>query len=127
MTLGRIALILNAKIYTPADPDTAEADRVYAGDKMSDLLNESSACTLLITNLNNQQLMRAAELMDVPGICLVRGAVPDRETVDALLESGTVLMSSPHGMFETCGILYAGFMQEKRYTDEQSLLHDSRE
>jgi hypothetical protein len=127
MTLGKIAQIIGASVHTSSDSKKVEICRIYAGDKMSDLLNESSSDTLLITNLNNQQLIRAAELMDVPGICLVRGAVPDQETVDILLESGTVLMSSPYGMFETCGILYAHFRSEKQSSDEQSILHDSRE
>ena len=33
--------------------------------------------TLLVTSLNNNQLIRVAELMDVPGICLVSGWTAD--------------------------------------------------
>jgi len=48
-------------------------DRVYAGDRISDLLAHASRQTLLVTNLSSALLVCAAELMDVPAVCLVGG------------------------------------------------------
>ena len=42
-------------------------EKIYAGDRVSDLLNEASDRTLLVTNLMSLQMIRVAELMDVPG------------------------------------------------------------
>jgi hypothetical protein len=111
MKLDKIAEAIGATIITPSDISKIEIRHVYAGDKMSDLLNEASDDTLLVTNLNNQQLIRAAELMDVPSICLLRNAVPDQDIIDQVMEYGTVMMSSPYGMFETCGRLYRCFFK----------------
>jgi len=116
MKLSEIAAKLGARVLTrgPMGAQTAgnailddvEIKRVYAGDKMSDLLNAASSDTIVVTHLNNQQLIRAAELMDIPAICLLHGIVPDDDFIKALGRIGTILMSSPYGMFETCGHLF---------------------
>ena len=49
---------------------------------MSDLLNEASSKTLLVTNLANLQMVRVAELMEVPGICFVDGVEPGQEIIE---------------------------------------------
>jgi hypothetical protein len=125
MTLDMIAKKIHARILTPFDTGRIEIRHVYAGDKMSDILNEASHDTLLVTNLNNQQLIRVAELMDVPGICLLRDSIPTREIIDAVEEYGTVFLSSPFGMFETCGRLYRCFIKESREADEHPIFHDN--
>jgi hypothetical protein len=51
MKLDKIAEAIGATIITPSDISKIEIRHVYAGDKMSDLLNEASDDTLLVTNL----------------------------------------------------------------------------
>jgi len=104
--LEDLARQIGATVTTPGRPG-AEVDRVYAGDRISDLLDQSSDRTLLVTNLAGGQLMRVAELMDVPGICVTGGRMPDGEMVALARSHGTMLMVSPVGMFETCGRLYS--------------------
>jgi hypothetical protein len=45
-------------------------------------------------------------LMDVPGICLLNGTMPDGELLAAAGAHQTLLMVSPAGMYETCGRIY---------------------
>lgn len=106
MRLDVIAEKIGARILTPKERANGEIHRVYAGDRMSDLLREASETVLLVTSLNSNQLLRLAELMDVPGICLLNSVVPDAEIIDSIIDLRIVLMSSPFGMFETCGRLY---------------------
>ena len=106
MKISEIAQTLGAKVLSQGTGSDAEITNVWAGDKMSDLLNAASSKTLLVTHLNNQQLIRAAELMDIPAICFLQGSVPDNELIKSINKVGTVLISSPYGMFETCGRLY---------------------
>ncbi len=91
---------------TPGAPGGTEIAKIYAGDRVSDLLNEASDKTLLVSNLASVQMLRVAELMDVPGICFVNGVEPDAEVVALARENGTLLMVSPDGVFETCGRIY---------------------
>ncbi len=105
MRLDELALRIGAKVLTPGPAD-AQVTKIYAGDRVSDLLNEASRKTLLVTNLANLQMVRVAELMEVPGICFVDGVDPEPDMVDLALRNHTMLMVSPVGVFETCGLIY---------------------
>jgi len=67
-----------------------------------------------VTNLSNLQMVRVAELMEVPGICFVDGINPGPDIVELATENGTVLMVSPLGVFETCGLIYQLLTPETR-------------
>ncbi len=106
MKLSEIAASLHARILPPEAPVDREIHRVYAGDRISDLIDRASAETLLVTNVSNAQLIRVAELMDVPGICVVGGGEPAPDLVAAAGKTGTAILVCPEGLFETCGLLY---------------------
>ncbi len=106
MRLEELAKDIGARIVTPGRPDGTTVTRIYAGDRVSDLLNEASDTTLLVSNLASVQMLRVAELMDVPGICFVGGIEPDDDVVELARANGTLLMVSPVGVFETCGLIY---------------------
>lgn len=106
MRLDELADRLGARVVTPEGDGSRVVERVYAGDRMSDLLNHAGATTLVVTNLATAQLVRAAALMDASAVCLLNGVVPGPELLAAAASSGTVLLVSPFDMFETCGRLY---------------------
>ena len=114
MKLADLATSTGAQILTDGTAAEAEIFRVYAGDRISDLLNQASDNTLLVTNLASQQLIRLAELMDVPGLCLVNGRRPEQEVVDLANAHGTMIMTSPVSVFETCGRLYLCLFQQNQ-------------
>ena len=105
MQLDELARRAGATVLTPG-PEGARITRIYAGDRVSDLLNEASSTTLLVTNLANLQMLRVAELMEVPGVCFVEGVEPDKGVVELAYRNHTMLMVSPAGVFETCGLIY---------------------
>lgn len=105
MKLDDLARRVGATVLTPG-PEGAKITRIYAGDRVSDLLNEASSTTLLVTNLANLQMLRVAELMEVPGVCFVEGVEPDKGVVELAYRNRTMLMVSPAGVFETCGLIY---------------------
>lgn len=106
MRLHELAKAIGAEVLTLGQETTVEADQVYAGDRISDLLNAAGENVLLISNLASNHLVRVAELMDVPGICLVACQQPDSAMIHAAQEHGTLLMVSPASLFETCGRIY---------------------
>jgi redox-sensing transcriptional repressor len=114
MKLEDLALKIGAQIVTPGKPEGTEVAKIYAGDRVSDLLNEASDKTLLVSNLASVQMLRVAELMDVPGICFVNGIEPDAEMVKMAQDNRTLLMVSPAGVFETCGLIYRSVSGEDR-------------
>jgi redox-sensing transcriptional repressor len=107
MKLEDLADRIGARIVTAGKPGGTEIENIYAGDRVSDLLNEASDSTLLVSNLASLQMLRVAELMDVPGICFVDDIDPEGEIVDLAAANGTLLMVSPVGVYETCGRIYS--------------------
>ena len=114
MKLEELAENIGARIVTPGRPGGTEVTRIYAGDRVSDLLNEATDKTLLVSNLASVQMLRVAELMDVPGICFVNGVEPEPEVVELARTNGTLLLVSPAGVFETCGLIYAHLAGDAR-------------
>jgi len=104
MTVMELAQSIGARILLPGKPG-GEISRIYAGDRMSDLLEQADARTLLVTHLANRHLVQVAELMDVPGICLVQGVDPEPGLLAAAAACGTALLLSQAGLQDTCSRL----------------------
>ena len=107
MKVKELAGLLDARLHLGTCSENSEIARVHASDTMSDLIEHAAADTLLLTGLNNNQLIRVAELMDVPGICLVSGAAPQPELLARARQTGTAILVSPAGLEETCRLLEA--------------------
>ena len=106
MMIRDLAAHLNARIVTQRGSPEAPVDKVYAGDRISDMLGQTSDTTLVVTNLVGSSLMRVAELADIPAICLLNGREPEPLMRQGAERHGIVLFVSPVDMFETCGRLY---------------------
>ena len=94
-----------------------EVKSVCAGDLLSDMLAfyqiTTHNNTLLITGLNNIQVIRTAEIIDFFTIIFVRGKQPSSEALQSATEIGILLLVTRLSLYETCGILYsAGFRNE---------------
>lgn len=114
MTLEELANRIGARIFAPGRSVTIATEEVYAGDRISDLLNAAGDHKLLVSNLASAHLIRVAELMDIPGLCLVQGQTPDIAMIAAAGAHGTLLMVSPTGLFETCGRIYSCLREGER-------------
>ena len=94
MRVEELARQIEARLVVPSSADR-EIRRVYGANTMSDLIANAAADTLLVTALCNTQLIRVAELMDVPAICLVDGTVPAAELADHARATGAALLVAP--------------------------------
>jgi hypothetical protein len=90
-------------VVAEGHPPGRPVDRVYAGDRISDLLTHASPRTLLVTNLPSALVACVAELMDVPAICLVGGQAITPEIIAKAKAQGMFLMVSSADLYETCG------------------------
>lgn len=108
MTFEEVAKRVNAKTLCGEDKLAGiEVDKAYACDLMSDVLAFCAPGALLITGLTNIQIVRTAQMLDIPAVLFVRGKVPQQETVKLATEAGIPLVLSDMSMFHTCGELYA--------------------
>jgi hypothetical protein len=107
MNVKELAGLMNARLHLGTCSENSKIARVHASDTMSDLIEHAASDTLLLTTLCNNQLIRVAELMDVPGICLVSGVEPQPELLERARATGTAILVSPDGLEETCRLLKA--------------------
>jgi len=101
MKLKELAHGIEARLHPGSGNGDSEIARIYAGDTMSGLIAHAAAGTLIVTSLNNAQLARIAELMDLPGICLVNGVSPGPELTEAARAAGTSIIVSAAGLEAT--------------------------
>lgn len=114
LSLEELAERIGARVIVPGANEGVRVNKIYAGDRVSDLLHEASQKTLLVTKLANLQMVRVAELIEVPGICFVDDTNPSEEIIELARDNGTLLMVSPLGIFETCGLIFQSLSQKNR-------------
>lgn len=83
-----------------------EVERVYGADLMSDVLAFAAPGALLLTGLTNIQIVRTAQMLDIPAVVFVRGKYPQKEAVELASSLNMPVLLSYKSMFETCGILF---------------------
>jgi predicted transcriptional regulator len=119
--LREIASLLEAQVLVGNSLlDEIEVDHCYSADLMSDVLGRASANGILITGLTNPQAVRTADIADIRAICVVRGKMPEADTVDLAQQKEIPLFITKLTMFEACGILYQGGLRgvaERQKTD----------
>ena len=73
---------------------------------MSDVLAFIKKDALLLTGLNNLQVIRTAEMLDIVCLVFVRGKQPQPEMLRMAENLGITVLTTEHTMFDACGILY---------------------
>ena len=107
MDVRELATQINARIFPGSVQSGPQVRLVHSADTMSGLIANASPETLLVTSLNNSQLIRVAELMDAPGLCLVGAVEPSPELIAQARASGVAIIVSPHGLEKTRRLLEA--------------------
>lgn len=100
MNIGEIATLVQGKIHTDGINKNLEVTGAFAGDLMSDVLATIKPEAILITGLNNPQVIRTALIADVRMIVLARGKQPSIDMIELANSEGMPLVSSPMGLFE---------------------------
>jgi hypothetical protein len=101
MTVEELAKRLGAEVLGCEGTDL-EIQAVYGADRVSDLLVGASPTTLLVTNLAGPQILRVAELMEAPAICLVNGQAPGADVVARAKACGVALLLSSGEVRDVC-------------------------
>lgn len=106
MNIQELARLVNGRLITNSSDLSREVKGAFAADLMSDVLASIQPEAVLVTGLCNPQVIRTAHMADVAAIVLVRGKIPPTETIALANEEGIPFISTPFGMFETCGRLH---------------------
>lgn len=107
MKLEKVKELLEAKVHTGENLLTEiDVQGAFGSDLMSDVLAFVGEEGLLLTGLQNSQVVRTAEMMDMQAVVFVRGKEPDEEMIRVAEMMDIALLSTEHNMFQSCGILY---------------------
>jgi predicted transcriptional regulator len=106
ITIHDIVAALDARVLCGEEALGREVGVVIASDLVSDILCCRDEAPFLITGLAKIQILRAAEMLDLVGICFVRGKTPDQGVLDYAREMGLPVLSSSMTMYETSGLIY---------------------
>lgn len=109
--------ILKADILTKYLDDNTDLKLAVASDLMSDVLAFACNDSLLITGLNNPQVIRTAEMLDIPAVLFVRGKKPGKELIDLANENALTILTTDYTMFNTCGLLHKNGMKGMELDD----------
>lgn len=107
MTISRIIDILEARLLTKGADCTREVHTACGSDMMSDVLAYVKDQAVLLTGLNNPQVVRTADMMDMICIVFVRGKAPDEMLLALAEERDIAVMATDKTMFTACGLLYS--------------------
>lgn len=107
MKIGEMVAVLNGRLLAGEDKKNLELNRAYAADLLSDVLALTQERTMLVTGLTSPQVIRVAELLDIPAIIFVRGKLPPGESMKFIRELDIPVIATSLTMFETCGLLYS--------------------
>lgn len=106
MLLSEIIKLIDGEVISGSERLDQNIKYGFSSDLMSDVLAYVQEETILLTGLNNAQVIRTAEMLDVNVIAFVRGKVPCQEVIELARENDIVVVSTRHTLFEASGILY---------------------
>lgn len=106
MTIEQVMTVLDAALLTPQADLQREVHAACGSDMMSDVLAYVKDQAVLVTGLNNPQVVRTADMMDMICIVFVRGKMPDETILKLARERDIAVLATKLPMFGACGILY---------------------
>lgn len=110
MTIRDVITLLDANVLSEDINLDHPIETVCGSDMMSDVLAFIKKDALLLTGLNNLQVIRTAEMLDVVCLVFIRGKKPTEDMIAMAADRGIYMLQSKLTMFDACGRLYeAGF------------------
>ncbi len=106
MNVRELISLVKGQLLVPE----ADLDHLISGGCGADLMSDVLASLqqpggVLLTGLCNPQIVRTAVMADLAAIVLVRGKTPPPATLELAIQEQIPLITTPFGMFESCGRL----------------------
>ena len=112
MKIREIASTLSAEVLTQNIDLEQEVYTACGSDMMSDVLAYVKDQAVLLTGLNNLQVVRTAQMMDMVCIVFVRGKIPAQSIIDMAEQKNIAILTTDKTMFIACGMLYSSGLRE---------------
>ena len=106
MKIREIQKLLGADVLCGSEHLDNDVYSACCSDMMSDVLAYVKDQAVLVTGLNNPQVVRTADMMDMICIVFVRGKKPDGAILQLAVDRGIAVLATKLPMFAACGLLY---------------------
>ena len=117
MKLIIIKKILEAEIITGKYNPETEIEIGCSSDLMSEILAYGKPDSILLTSLNNIQVINTANVADINVVCFVMGKTPDENMINLAKKNGITVLITKLTTFESCGRLYNNGLRSCSYLD----------
>ena len=107
MQLSKIIELVNGAVVINGGVEAVDITSVCSADLLSNVLRYGKRGALLVTCLNQPQVIRSAEISDIPAVLLALGGIPEKDMIALAREKNIVLITTLLPMYTTCGILYS--------------------
>ncbi|UCF09836.1 MAG: hypothetical protein JSW65_07195 [Candidatus Bipolaricaulota bacterium] len=119
MRLSEVVDLLPARVVYGTDSLlAAEIGTAAASDLMSDILARVEVPDILLTRLNNTQVVRTASVFGIKAVIVVRGRPIDPKIAELAKQEEIVLLSTESSLFESCGKLYSNGVRSTTPTED---------
>ena len=106
MTVQDIVSQLNLKICSGEKGLQREIKGGYTSDLLSDVMGHAQEGDVWITIQTHKNVMAIASLKEIAAIILVKGHVPEEDTLEESNNENSPILSTPLQTFEITGQLY---------------------
>ncbi len=107
MELSGVVELVCGRIVVKEKDESFDITAVCTTDMMSDVLHFAKKGELLVTSLNQSQVIMTAEIADIPVVMVVLGKKIEKEMTAMAEKKHITLLSTELPMFTVCGMLYA--------------------
>lgn len=112
LKIGEMKRLLGARVLLGEDMLDMEVTSACASDMMSDVLAFPKEQIALLTGLNNPQVIRTADMLDIRCVVFVRGKQPAGEILELAKENGVAVLSTDFTLYIASGVLYENGLRE---------------
>jgi len=113
ITVQDIVNKLNLTVFSGYKGLSAQVTGGYTSDLLSDAMGHADAGRIWITLQAHKNVMAIASLKDLAAIVLIKGIIPDQDTIALSNSEDIPVLGSMLGAFELSGELYALLKHEK--------------
>lgn len=113
MTVKELADQLNLKVCCGAAGLNREIRGGYTSDLLSDVMGNAAEGNIWITLQSHKNIMAIASLKELAAVVLVKGFLPEEETITESESEGIPVLSTSSQTFEITGAIYE-LLKEKK-------------
>ncbi len=106
MTVKELAEKLGLKIFSGNNGTDRLVEGAYVSDLLSDVMGNAGDEQVWVTLQTHKNIMAVASLKDLPAIILVKGLLPNKDTIEFSDKENIPILGTDKQTFEISGQLY---------------------